>query len=168
MSAIGKNRDRTNQRGDVLAAHRLLSEIERLKNTKDTAERQLSVLTETLELLVSALPIAERNTFIRRLDEFRISSQPKNRVSAIHDNVISIFSKTPLIGWSVPEVKKVLHEHGANIDLKALYNIINYLATTGRLQRVSRGRYVIKGLGASLDIDNVRNDGTMRATEHDV
>jgi hypothetical protein len=168
MNAVAVNHDRIDQRGDILAARRLLGEIERLRHTKDAAERQLGVLTETLELLLSAFPPTERGLFMRQLDALRISGQKTKKISDIHDNVISIFSRAPLLEWSIPEIKSALHDQGAQIDLKALYNVINYLATTGRLRRVSRGRYVIKGLGASLDIDNVRNDGTMWATEHDV
>lgn len=167
MSGNAANRDRSNQRGDILAAYRLLSEIERLKSTKDAAEKQLNALTETLRLLVSSFPIDERNAFIRQLSEAGISNEVRRSTAEYHNNVVSIFRTAPLLEWSIPDIKKALHEHGTDINDKSLYNIINYLATTGRLQRVSRGRYVIKGLGAGLDIDNVRNDGTMRATEHD-
>jgi hypothetical protein len=168
MSQRAVNSDRAGQRGDFLAARRLLAEIERLKQTRDAAERQLDSLTETLELLVSAFPLAERNAFTHKLVELGVSGYQKRKLPDIRDNVISIFSRTPLLELSIPEIKAALGEQGAQIDLKALYNVINYLATTGRLRRVTRGRYVISGLGASLDIDNVREDGTMRTTEHDV
>jgi hypothetical protein len=168
MSHNAAHSDHANQRGDVLAARRLLAEIERLKHAKDTAERQLTSLTETLELLVSDFPAVERSIITQRLAALGISGYQKKKISDLRDNVISIFTRTPLLEMSIPEIKSALNEQGSQVDLKALYNVINYLATTGRLRRVTRGRYVINGLGASLDIDNVRDDGTHWATEHDV
>jgi hypothetical protein len=118
-------------------------------------------------LLLSSFSSEDRDTFAKRLNELRAHDRPGKRSYEIRDNVILLFSQTPLLEWSVPEIKSALDQEGAEVDLKVLYNVINYLATSGRLRRVSRGKYVINGLGASLDIDNVRNDGTMRTTEHD-
>ena len=156
----------------VLAAVRLWTEIERARNERDAAAGLVSRLADTLELVIRSLPANERDEYQRRLDELRGSAtSPDNRGGEVYGNVIELFRRHGSREWSIPEIQAALGEKGEALDsktVKAIYNTINYFAKTGRLQRISRGRYLVRDLGAGLDVaEDIGDDGTTRPTEHD-
>jgi hypothetical protein len=167
MSASDQGQHRPEQRPDLRAALRILGEIERARGVKDTAEKQIESLSGALAIMVEAFPPSERDEFLRRLEEVQGRGPHKARITQVRDNVIAIFRQNNAKELTVPDIQEALTSNGAEPDLKSLYNTINYLATTGRLQRVARGKYMMKGVGAILDIDNVREDGTIRPSEND-
>ncbi|MBV8751626.1 MAG: hypothetical protein JO328_02065 [Hyphomicrobiales bacterium] len=155
------------------AAAHLWSEIERARGERNAADALLSRLAGALELLVDSLPSPEREEYRRRLDELRTGvGAPNIRGGEVYSNVIELFRQAGPREWSVPEIQDALSRRGQPIDdaraAKAVYNTINYFAKTGRLQRISRGRYRVCDLGAALDVaDDIGDDGTTRMTEHD-
>jgi Fe2+ or Zn2+ uptake regulation protein len=80
--------------------------------------------------------------------------------------VIALFQKNQRAEWTVPDIQSELEKGGAAPEAKALYNALNYLAKSGRLRRVARGRYVVAHIGVEVDYDDF-DDGTTRLTEHD-
>ncbi len=156
----------------VLAAVRLWTEIERAKNERDAAAGLVNRLADTLELLLGSLPAGEQDEYRRRLDEVRGGgSSADSRGGEVYGNVIELFRRAGRKEWSIPEIQDALGEKGQALDpktVKAIYNTINYFAKTGRLQRISRGRYLVRDLGAALDVaEEISDDGTTRTTEHD-
>jgi hypothetical protein len=162
-----QNRSEKDQRGTLRAALRLLGEIERAKSLKESAERQINSLAQALEGIILELPELDGIEFKKRLDEIYTPNQLKVKSGDINSNIIYLFKQGHNREWTIPEIHTEINKDGAQIDMKSLYNSVNYLAATGKLRRVSRGRYIISGIGASLDLDDFREDGTNRATEHD-
>jgi hypothetical protein len=125
-----------------------------------------------VELVIRSLPPSEQDEYRRRLDEVRGSgSSPDTRGGEVYGNVIELFRRHGRREWSISEIQDALGERGQALDsktVKAIYNTINYFAKTGRLQRISRGRYLVRDLGVGLDIaEDMGDDGTTRSTEHD-
>jgi hypothetical protein len=156
----------------VRAALQLWTEIERARNERDAAAALVSRLAATLELLLDGLPAAARQEYQRRLDEIRGSGVPAdNRGGEIYSNVIELFRRSGPREWSMAEIQDALGEKEKPVDpktVKAIYNTINYFVKTGRIERVARGRFFVRELGASVDVvDDVVDHGTTRTTEHD-
>jgi hypothetical protein len=156
----------------VRAALQLWTEIERARNERDAASALVNRLANTLELLLDGLPAAERQRYEQRLAEIRGSeAEPDNRGGEVYNNVIELFRRAGPREWSIVEIQDALSDKEKPIDsktIKAIYNTINYFVKTGRLQRIARGRFLIRDLGAALDVaEDVVDHGTTRMTEHD-
>ena len=155
----------------VKAALQIWCEIERARGEKDAADALVNRLAGTLDLLLGALPEAERVEYRRRLDELqRATSEPDARGGEVYGSVIDLFRKTKRREWSIPDVQDALQKEGCSVEdpkvVKAIYNTLNYFAKTGRLERISRGRYRV--LGADLTVpEDIADYGTQRLTEHD-
>jgi hypothetical protein len=48
--------------------------------------------------------------------------------------------------WTAPKMATLLSAEGVSAKPKQIHNILNYLARTGRLRRVGRGRYLYMGV----------------------
>jgi hypothetical protein len=152
----------------VRAAVQLWAEIERARRERDAADALVQRLEGTLELLLDGLPAAERDEYRRLVDEVRAGAgAAKSRGGEVYGNVIELFRQTGRREWTIPEIQSALNEIGKEADLKAIYNTINYFAKTGRLQRISRGQYLVRGIGGILPIEGVADDGTVRESEND-
>jgi len=66
----------------------------------------------------------------------------------------------------VPEIFDAL---GQPANTKALYNAIHYLAKTGRIERIARGKYVVRSWGVGFDAaEEIEGaDGPPHRSEHD-
>jgi hypothetical protein len=142
----------------------LFSEYERARTERDATENRLARFAETIQLLIAGLPQPNRDEFSRRFDEVRTGTQ--NRGGEAFGNVIALFKHDRQKTWTIPEIQTALNKSNASSDSKAVYNAITYLARTGRLMRVSRGRYVITDLGTGIEMEDV-DHGTSHVTEHD-
>jgi hypothetical protein len=152
----------------VRAALHLMAEIERAYEDRTAADSRGRKYGEALALLLDDLPLNERVAIQRRLD--RVAFAPASgagRSGEVHDNVVALFKGHTKREWSVPEIQAELTKAGEPVEPKALYNVINYLAKVGRLRRVSRGQYLVLGVGAGLEAAGLADDGTRRMTEHD-
>lgn len=143
------------------------TEIERARGERDAAEALVNRLAGTLELLIESLTPVERAEYERRRGELRNSPRPP-RGGEVYENVIELFRESGNREWTFQEIQSALHERGKSADPKSIYNLINYFTKTGRIQRIARGRYLVRGLGAGVHVaEDFGDDGTTRATEHD-
>jgi hypothetical protein len=151
------------------AALHLMAEIERAQEDRLAADTRGRKYSEALALLLDDLPANERSAIQRRLERTRsdVTAAP-GRVGEVHDNVVALFKAHAKREWSVPEIQAELTKSGEAADPKALYNVINYLAKVGRLRRISRGQYLVLGIGAGLETNDGADDGTRRMTEHEI
>jgi hypothetical protein len=156
----------------VRAATKLLAEIERARSERNATDGLIKRLGDTLKLLLGDLPPDVREDYRRRLAGVReIGQRPDNRAGEIYSNVVELFRREGRREWSVSEVQDALGDDEKQPDpktIKAIYNALNYLAKTGRLQRISRGRYLVLGVGAAVDFaEDFGDQSTTRMTEHD-
>ena len=132
----------------VRAALQLWTEIERAQDERDAANALVNRLADTLERLLDGLPAAEQQDYQRRLSEIRGSgAQSDSRGGEVYSNVIELFRRSGPREWSIPEIQDALSEKEKPIDpktVKAIYNTINYFVKTGRLQRIARGRFLVR------------------------
>jgi hypothetical protein len=98
----------------------------------------------------------------------------QNRGGAVYANVVELFKSHPPRPWNAAEIQDALEKEGkAAPDTKAIHNTLTYLASAGHIERISRGRYVLRAWGVSIDTPSA-NDfdlpsaGGARITEHDV
>jgi hypothetical protein len=147
----------------------LLHEFERARDQRDAAEARMDRFAEAINALIRGLPDAAKAEYLRRIEEIRRGALPQ-RGGELYGNVIALFKHDQRLEWTVPDAQAALAQNGVQADAKALNNTFVYLANTGRLQRVSRGRYVVTGYGVGVETSDelTRDDGTQRASEHDV
>lgn len=148
----------------------LIRELQKARIERDAAETRMNHTAETIRVLIKGLPDAEKADYQRRLDEIRSGSTRQNRGGELFGNVIALFRRDRRPEWTVPKAQAALAQNGVQADAKALNNTFVYLANTGRLQRVSRGRYVVTGYGVGVETSDelTRDDGTQWVSEHDV
>lgn len=142
----------------------LFREFERVRAERDAADARMSRFVEAIQLLLGGLSEIDRQEYSRRFEE--IHSGTQNRGGEVFGNVIALFKHDPRNEWTIGEVQEALEKKGTPPDSKALYNTIAYLAKTGRLRRVSRGRYTLVDIGAGIEMEDI-DDGTSKVTEHD-
>ena len=147
----------------------LFGEYERAREERDSAEARMGQFADLVDILINGLPAADQPRYRRRFDELRSGIAPQ-RGGELYSNVIALFRRDRRLEWTVPEAQTALTQSGIQADSKALYNTFNYLANTGRLQRVSRGHYVVTGYGVGVETSDelTRDDGTQRISEHDI
>jgi hypothetical protein len=125
---------------------------------------------ETINLLIEGLPYGEQTEYRQRFEQVRRGAPPQ-RGGEVFGNVIALFKRDQRLEWTVPGIQAALAQNGTSPDPKSLYNTITYLVNTGRLQRVSRGQYVVTGYGVTVHTDEEiagADHGTSRISEHDV
>jgi hypothetical protein len=147
----------------------LLRQLEQARTDREAADARMNNFAETIRILIGMLPDTERADFQRRVDDIR-SGVRQNRGGELYGNVIALFRRDQRPEWTVPEAQAALAQNGVKADAKALNNTFVYLANTGRLQRVARGRYVVTGYGVGVETSDelTGDDGTQRVSEHDV
>jgi hypothetical protein len=151
----------------VRAALQLWAEIERARSERDAAEALVHRLTGTLDLLVESLSATEREEFQHRRGEAREAPRTP-RGGEVYENVIELFRASGNREWTFQEIQDALDSRGKAADPKSIYNLINYFSKTGRIQRIARGRYLVREIGAGMHAaEDFGDDGTTRATEHD-
>ena len=143
----------------------LLAEYKRVRDERDAATLRLAKFAENIRALARGMGEFDRASFERQLADLQGGHSIQNRGGDFFGKVVSIFSRQAGKEWSVPALFDLLKKQGDSPDQKALYNTINYLASTGRLRRVARGRYVLAN-GAAIEFE-APNDGTVRQSEHD-
>jgi len=151
-------------------AHRMLSHlIEGLRlarKDRDEAEARIKTLEADINDLLESASEKERAELRSILTRNQGVPHIASRFSDIPSNVIWLFAERKQSSWTAPEIQKALEEYGQPVDLKSVYNSLHYLAKTGRLQRISRGQYVVRDLGMGVEFE-VPEDGTKRMSEHE-
>lgn len=144
------------------ALNHLLAEFERARTERDAAEMRVTRFEETIQLVLATIPEPDRGDLAAKFEELKSGAQ--SRGSAMFGNVVSLFKSDRKRAWTVPEVQEELQRSGVSPDPKAVANVVNYLAKTGRLTRISRGQYIVAGVGVEIEVPD---QGTHRPTEHD-
>jgi len=140
-----------------------LEDLERAYKERDAANVRIARLSRTIELALQGFK-GERD-LRSRFDALRGGGV--SRGGEVYTNVVALFRSRRRREWDISEIAEALNKQGKPAHSKALHNAIAYLASTGRLQRVSRGRYLVKEYGFGVEAADGTDDGTRRTTEHD-
>lgn len=132
---------------------RAQSDAEEAKNYLRKVEARISELGTLVRHLISELPPDRRARFAKQLADFRLTPSEERSTGPVYNNVIDLFTRETRREWTASEVQIALAESGVHADPKAVYNVLNYLARKGRLQRIGRGHYLVKDLGVSFHLD---------------
>ena len=149
------------------AVEHQLQEYHLARTARDEAEARLRNCSETLQILISTLPVDQKVEFEQRRLNLDGSGVIETRGGETFNNVVQLFARSRRREWSIPDVQAELTKSGFEAETKSVYNAVAYLARSGKLQRVSRGRYVVVGLGIGIDLDHDQYDGVSRLSEHD-
>lgn len=135
---------------DLAAARSRAKDIEQDLAAVEARIAELQELTRILSVL------ARTETKERLADEIsELQNAPARSVRGgpIYDNVIRLFSKSKIKQWKATEVHAALEREGKSIDVKSIYNILNYLAKKGDLKRVGRGLYLVPSSGFTVQVE---------------
>jgi hypothetical protein len=89
------------------------------------------------------VPAVRRSALLQDFE--RELTAPNRRGGPVFENVIRLIDKRP--EWTAANLQRKLCERGHPVDAKTLSNCLNYLVKSGRLTRISRGRYAVAGFG---------------------
>ncbi|HEX8168391.1 MAG TPA: hypothetical protein VF601_21725 [Beijerinckiaceae bacterium] len=82
--------------------------------------------------------------FLRDLNKkARAAIPPGPRAGEVLENVIQLFRQKP--SWRAADVRRLFEERGIAASAKQVFNALDYLTRTGRLQRVAYGQYLVAG-----------------------
>ncbi len=116
------------------------------------ANARVDDLVDLVESLLVFIPKAQSAQYRRKLRELEAGRGKPSRGGPAFENVVSLFSSEKgERSWTPKQVGDALTEKGRTTNQKAVYNVLNYMAKTGRLKRVSRGRYVVADLGIGIE-----------------
>lgn len=115
------------------------------------AEERGASLEELARNLFNALPPDRQAEHIPRLRKIAAGKPPSSKGGPVYDNVVELFARSTGKQWTASEVQHALSDKGLGAEPKAIYNVLDYLARKGGLRRVSRGRYVVAGLGIGIE-----------------
>jgi hypothetical protein len=120
-----------------------------LRKELAAAEARAAELLQLANGLVGMVLQDRRSPYMDELAQRRGAAQPNARAGATLNNVIELFRKDDEKRvWDAGEVQQAL----SGADPKAVYNAISYLERSGRLKRISRGKYLITDLGLGIEI----------------
>ncbi|PRH88617.1 hypothetical protein C5L14_05125 [Labrys okinawensis] len=146
----------------------LADELRLARKSKVEAEVRISRLEDLIKSLLDNVSDSDRVRYLAELQGVQGASSSQNQLGELPNNVIQLFATKAASRLTVPEVQVALEKKlGGTVDLKALYNALNYLVRTGRLQRVARGQYAVEGTGVFGPEFDFLEDGTHRTSEHD-
>ena len=142
-----------------------LSDLERARACECHAQERLSAaeahvaeLTHLVQTLVAVLPQDRKSLYLQRLASIGAVKPITTRGGEVFDKVIDLFSRRPRKEWTASEVQAALAETGIRPDQKAVYNVLNYLARSGRLKRIGRGHYLVVDVGVTFQVGHDLDD----------
>jgi hypothetical protein len=129
---------------------RVSEELRRRRDRVGELEVRVENLSSLAEKLMAALPPGKRAIYQQRAD-FKRRSPRLKLGTPVYGNIVQLFKESKQKVWSAPEVQGALDADGLTVDAQQIHNILSYLARRGVIERLSRGRYYIKGIGAGLE-----------------
>lgn len=121
------------------------------------AEAEKTQLIGLIRSLIGRLPKDEQGPYLRRLDSRAIArSTSIARAGETLNNVVQLFTEQPKPVWTAAEVQTAFTARFGPSEAKAIYNALNQLERTGRLRRVTRGRYLDTEHGIGIELDDDR------------
>jgi hypothetical protein len=132
-----------------------------LRAELSAVELRCRELGELVQTLAALLPTTRGSLFLKRLRDIDAFPTPVSvKGGPAFGNVINLLARHKQRDGSEitsVEVKEALVENGPRHEPKEIDNVLAYLAKSGQLRRVSRGRYFIRelhiGLNLSFDFD---------------
>jgi hypothetical protein len=130
---------------------RVQDDLAEVRETTNELNQRARDLSDTVKTLLPLIPPENRGHYLQRLEALGAPPAPV-RGSAVLGNVVNLLSKRKDNEVTSAELKEQLADAGPRHDPKAIDNVLGYLAKTGQIRRVSRGRYFITGLNLALDL----------------
>jgi hypothetical protein len=120
-------------------------EVHEKRNELAIAEARARELSQLALRLIEVVTPSDRANHRHRVAALLQSSSGTSRGATVtYANVVQLFAKEPKREWSAPEAHAELVARGIPADAEQVHNVFQYLAKKGRLERVSRGRYIIR------------------------
>lgn len=132
---------------------RTLAQIRDLRKAMAVAQARANDVRALIDQLGRYLPSHEFARYQQRLYALQSPADLGRGTTTTYDNVVELFARCPPRHWSASEVHKELAAKGIPSDPNQIHNVFQYLARKGRLRRVSRGRYEVRGYGVGIDGD---------------
>jgi hypothetical protein len=129
---------------------RVSEELRRRRDGVGEMEVRVENLSSLVEQLIAALP-PEKRAIHQQRAEIKHRSTRLELGTPVYGNVVQLFKDSEQKVWSTPEVQKALNADGFSVDAQKIHNVLSYLARRGVIKRISRGRYFIDGIGASIE-----------------
>lgn len=130
---------------------RVQGEANEVRESLSALNQRARDLSDTVRTLLALIPADQRPQYIQRFETLGAPPAPV-RGSAVLGNVVSLLARKKDNEVTSAELKEQLADAGPRHDPKAIDNVLGYLAKTGQIRRVSRGRYFITGLNLALDL----------------
>ena len=145
-------------------------ELGRARQERDAASARVNRFCELIVVLIDSLPQEQQAAYRARFEEIR-SGFISPRGGKTFGQVFQLFKDRGAEPLTVTDVVKAISERAQEpADPKAVTNALNYLTSSGRLERVARGMYRVRDLGVGyVTAEEIpgADHGTTRATEHD-
>lgn len=124
-------------------AHKRLSELARRTND----------IEATIRSLIALLPSEAALKYQDILESGATDKLPvdDNRGGELYNNVVSLVFSKPRQEWNSASIRDEFKKTGVEADTKSILNVLNYLKNTGRLMRISRGRYRVTDSGVMVE-----------------
>jgi hypothetical protein len=125
---------------------------------------KISLADRALILTLAAkISPARRHILLHGIEEDLTA--PTGRGGPVFENVIRLIDERP--EWTGACIRRRLSEQGHPVDSKALSNCLNYMVKSGRLTRISRGRYAVAGFGVIASDQLVPEHDIPRGSENE-
>jgi hypothetical protein len=123
--------------------------LERTLAECEHAAGRVKDLLRLADALIAVLPLDRRIAYAARTAAFRAIARPGRGSGAVNDNIIAIVTEKEQV--TAADVRNALMHKGMAVDQKQINNSLDYLARSGRLKRIGRGRYEIAGYGVGIE-----------------
>lgn len=138
---------------DIAAARARAASLREQLSAEDVRCAELGAVVQGL---VSLLPAGRAEQYLRRLRELdAIPTVTGTKGGPAFNNVVQLLARQKqrdgVSEVTSTSVKEELVDKGPRHDAKEVDNVLSYLARTGQLQRISRGRYIIRDLNVALN-----------------
>jgi len=110
----------------------------------DEAAERTKAYARAVQIMLDALPLAERETVIRLLSESVRPSEAGSKAGDVLGVLLRLLPKNER--WTVEDFRKGIEQHGVEATDKQMFNAIGYLTRKGRIKRIGYGRYLVEGV----------------------
>ena len=151
MIAAKKDTDDSRAASYEAAIKTALTDLQELAEQEQQAREYLNDLekrTAEIESLIRKLcALLPEDKAAKYIDMLGHGPAPlevdTNRGGDVFNNVVSLVFRNPNPEreWNSAQIRDELEKNGMEVDTKAILNVLSYLAKTGRMERISRGRY---------------------------
>ena len=122
------------------------AQITPIKSDAEAAPNPLAEkIVDAVRVLMSALPVDEQERVLGEISR-SLRLIPASRAGEVLGAIVRLIPRREV--FSVQDIKdRIKNERGIEASPKAVYNALSYLKSTGQVQRVGYGRYIVAGVG---------------------